>query len=106
MKLNSDRRRRAKYSCVVADLGLAEKIPTTPEDEARLTMVGTPYIMAPEVLLGKPYNEKVSVFCHGLCLKLAISNLTCYMQNIIRLCAGSLKVLNHRFESRIKRVLL
>ena len=43
----------------MADLGLAEKIPTTPEDMARLSMVGTPYIMAPEVLHGKPYNETV-----------------------------------------------
>jgi len=50
---------KKKYTCIVADLGLAEKIPTTTEEMARLSMVGTPYIMAPEVLRGKPYNEKV-----------------------------------------------
>ena len=61
MRVANDATGAKSYSCVVADLGLAEKIPTTPDDEARLAVVGTPYIMAPEVLTGKPYNEKVSV---------------------------------------------
>uniref|UniRef100_A0A286XCV8 Testis associated actin remodelling kinase 2 n=1 Tax=Cavia porcellus TaxID=10141 RepID=A0A286XCV8_CAVPO len=39
------------YSAVVADFGLAEKIPD-------MAVVGSPFWMAPEVLRDEPYNEK------------------------------------------------
>ncbi|XP_016316116.1 dual specificity testis-specific protein kinase 1-like [Sinocyclocheilus anshuiensis] len=57
-------------SAVVGDFGLAEKIPDH-SDEAeklKLAVVGSPYWMAPEVLRGERYNEKVDVFAYGIIL--------------------------------------
>ncbi|KAG7497768.1 dual specificity testis-specific protein kinase 1 [Solea senegalensis] len=57
-------------SAVVGDFGLAEKIPDYSEDEDQepLAIVGSPYWMAPEVLRGEVYNEKVDVFAYGIIL--------------------------------------
>uniref|UniRef100_A0A3Q2PAZ6 dual-specificity kinase n=1 Tax=Fundulus heteroclitus TaxID=8078 RepID=A0A3Q2PAZ6_FUNHE len=57
-------------SAVVGDFGLAEKIPDYSEEETqeRLAVVGSPYWMAPEVLRGEVYNEKVDVFAYGIIL--------------------------------------
>uniref|UniRef100_A0A3B5QLI4 dual-specificity kinase n=1 Tax=Xiphophorus maculatus TaxID=8083 RepID=A0A3B5QLI4_XIPMA len=57
-------------SAVVGDFGLAEKIPDYSEEEVqeRLAVVGSPYWMAPEVLRGEVYNEKVDVFAYGIIL--------------------------------------
>lgn len=57
-------------SGVVGDFGLAEKIPDCSEDEDQepLAVVGSPYWMAPEVLRGEVYNEKVDVFAYGIIL--------------------------------------
>uniref|UniRef100_A0A8C2YNA4 dual-specificity kinase n=1 Tax=Chinchilla lanigera TaxID=34839 RepID=A0A8C2YNA4_CHILA len=49
------------YSAVVADFGLAEKIPD-------VAVVGSPFWMAPEVLRDEPYNEKADVFSYGIIL--------------------------------------
>lgn len=59
---------KKKYTAVVADLGLAEKIPSGPKEEAKLKLVGTPYCMAPEVLRDKPYNELVKIIIYLLWL--------------------------------------
>ncbi|KAK5858668.1 hypothetical protein PBY51_002789 [Eleginops maclovinus] len=57
-------------SSVVGDFGLAEKIPdySEEEDQEPLAVVGSPYWMAPEVLRGEVYNEKVDVFAYGIIL--------------------------------------
>ncbi|KAM8899140.1 dual specificity testis-specific protein kinase 2 isoform 2-T2 [Spinachia spinachia] len=57
-------------SAIVGDLGLAEKIPdySDGEDQEPLAVVGSPYWMAPEVLRGELYNEKVDVFAYGIIL--------------------------------------
>ncbi|XP_068444336.1 dual specificity testis-specific protein kinase 2 [Clinocottus analis] len=57
-------------SAVVGDLGLAEKIPdySEEEDQEPLAVVGSPYWMAPEVLRGEVYDEKVDVFAYGIIL--------------------------------------
>ncbi|XP_040037483.2 dual specificity testis-specific protein kinase 2 isoform X2 [Gasterosteus aculeatus] len=57
-------------SAIVGDLGLAEKIPdySEEEDQEPLAVVGSPYWMAPEVLRGELYNEKVDVFAYGIIL--------------------------------------
>ncbi|XP_041417376.1 dual specificity testis-specific protein kinase 2 isoform X2 [Xenopus laevis] len=56
------------YSAVVADFGLAEKIPDNSEGSEKLAVVGSPYWMAPEVLRDEPYNEKADVFSYGIIL--------------------------------------
>ncbi|KAM4049609.1 dual specificity testis-specific protein kinase 2-like isoform 1-T5 [Anomaloglossus baeobatrachus] len=55
------------YTAVVADFGLAEKIPDRSQTEP-LSVVGSPYWMAPEVLRGNVYNEKADVFAFGIIL--------------------------------------
>ncbi|XP_029931488.1 dual specificity testis-specific protein kinase 2 isoform X2 [Myripristis murdjan] len=57
-------------TAVVGDFGLAEKIPeySESEDQEPLAVVGSPYWMAPEVLRGEVYNEKVDVFAYGIIL--------------------------------------
>ncbi|XP_017288680.1 dual specificity testis-specific protein kinase 1 [Kryptolebias marmoratus] len=59
-----------RCSAVVGDFGLAEKIPDYSEEEVQepLAVVGSPYWMAPEVLRGEVYNEKVDVFAYGIIL--------------------------------------
>uniref|UniRef100_A0A672FQ43 dual-specificity kinase n=1 Tax=Salarias fasciatus TaxID=181472 RepID=A0A672FQ43_SALFA len=54
------------YSAVVGDFGLAEKIPDYRSEP--LAVVGSPYWMAPEVLRGELYDEKVDVFAFGIIL--------------------------------------
>ncbi|XP_077084273.1 dual specificity testis-specific protein kinase 2 [Siphateles boraxobius] len=57
-------------SAVVGDFGLAEKIPDHSDEAGKesLSVVGSPYWMAPEVLRGEHYNEKVDVFAYGIIL--------------------------------------
>ncbi|XP_056389075.1 dual specificity testis-specific protein kinase 2 [Hyla sarda] len=56
------------YAAVVADFGLAEKIPDCSVGREKLAVVGSPYWMAPEVLRDEPYNEKADVFSYGIIL--------------------------------------
>lgn len=56
------------YSAVVADFGLAEKIPDASIGREKLAVVGSPFWMAPEVLRDEPYNEKADVFSYGIIL--------------------------------------
>ena len=48
------------YQAIVADFGLATKIPTCEAERKELQTVGTPYVIAPEVLREKPYDQRVS----------------------------------------------
>ncbi|KAM9398791.1 dual specificity testis-specific protein kinase 2 isoform 3-T4 [Salvelinus alpinus] len=58
------------FTAVVGDFGLAEKIPDYSDgaDQQPLAVVGSPYWMAPEVLRGEVYDEKVDVFAYGIIL--------------------------------------
>ncbi|XP_037621800.1 dual specificity testis-specific protein kinase 2-like [Sebastes umbrosus] len=59
------------FTAVVGDFGLAEKIPDYSDDiggKQPLAIVGSPYWMAPEVLRGELYDEKVDVFAYGIIL--------------------------------------
>ncbi|XP_068448023.1 dual specificity testis-specific protein kinase 2-like [Clinocottus analis] len=58
------------FTAVVGDFGLAEKIPDYSGGVGKqpLAIVGSPYWMAPEVLRGELYNEKVDVFAYGIIL--------------------------------------
>ena len=42
----------------------------------RMTVVGTPYWMAPEMLRGEVYDEKVDIFSYGIVL-CEVSRLVC-----------------------------
>uniref|UniRef100_A0A3B5A7M0 dual-specificity kinase n=1 Tax=Stegastes partitus TaxID=144197 RepID=A0A3B5A7M0_9TELE len=55
------------FTAVVGDFGLAEKIPNY-RSKQPLAIVGSPYWMAPEVLRGELYDEKVDVFAYGIIL--------------------------------------
>ncbi|TRY87651.1 hypothetical protein DNTS_013606 [Danionella cerebrum] len=57
-------------TAVVGDFGLAEKIPDHSDEVEKesLAVVGSPYWMAPEVLRGEHYDEKVDVFAYGIIL--------------------------------------
>lgn len=56
------------YTAVVGDFGLAEKIPNKLAEGEKLSVVGSPFWMAPEVLRDEPYNEKADVFSYGIIL--------------------------------------
>uniref|UniRef100_A0A6I8P5Y3 dual-specificity kinase n=1 Tax=Ornithorhynchus anatinus TaxID=9258 RepID=A0A6I8P5Y3_ORNAN len=56
------------YSAIVGDFGLAEKIPDYSKGSEKLSVVGSPFWMAPEVLRDEPYNEKADVFSYGIIL--------------------------------------
>ncbi|XP_051553002.1 dual specificity testis-specific protein kinase 2-like isoform X2 [Myxocyprinus asiaticus] len=56
------------YTAVVGDFGLAEKIPSHDYEGEKLSVVGSPFWMAPEVLRDEPYNEKADVFSYGIIL--------------------------------------
>ncbi|KAK7489083.1 hypothetical protein BaRGS_00019744 [Batillaria attramentaria] len=53
------------YNAVIADFGLATKIPD-PLSREKLPTVGSPYWMAPEVLTGQFYNERADLFSLGI----------------------------------------
>lgn len=55
-----------ELQAVVADFGLAAKIPDPLYKTEKLSTVGSPYWMAPEVLNGEWYNEQADVFSYGI----------------------------------------
>jgi LIM domain kinase 1 len=67
---------REDGSVVVADFGLARIISSNKrysngkrrDRRKRYTVVGNPYWMAPEMMKGKKYDEKVDIFSYGIIL--------------------------------------
>lgn len=55
-----------KMMAVIADFGLAAAIPK--DESVRLHQVGSPYWMAPEVIRGDWYDQRVDVFSFGICV--------------------------------------
>ncbi|XP_072840720.2 dual specificity testis-specific protein kinase 1 isoform X2 [Pogona vitticeps] len=55
---------------VVTDFGLAKEVtePSTKDPERKLSLVGSAFWMAPEMLRGEPYDRKVDVFSFGIVL--------------------------------------
>ncbi|KAK3089487.1 hypothetical protein FSP39_003991 [Pinctada imbricata] len=56
------------YTAVVSDFGLAAKIPDPLDKSKKLSPVGSPYWMAPEILTGNWYCETADVFSYGIIL--------------------------------------
>ncbi|XP_052777388.1 dual specificity testis-specific protein kinase 2-like isoform X2 [Mya arenaria] len=59
------RKEQETYTAVVGDFGLSAKIPD-PLQKKQLSTVGSPFWMAPEVILGQSYNELADVFSYGV----------------------------------------
>ncbi|XP_064392654.1 LIM domain kinase 1-like [Halichondria panicea] len=86
---------RKDMSAVVADFGLARVFrdnddidsSRSPEHtkKRRMTVVGTPYWMAPEMLRGELYNEKVDIFSFGIVLCEIITRLQADPEELPRL---------------------
>ncbi|XP_068856108.1 serine/threonine-protein kinase PAK 3-like [Aphelocoma coerulescens] len=55
---------RTDGSVKLADFGLSAQL--TPEQNLRSSVVGTPWWMAPEVVLGQPYGPKVDIWSLGI----------------------------------------
>lgn len=77
---------RKDMTALVADFGLARtfrdeddidssRSPDTTKTKKRMTVVGTPYWMAPEMLRGESYDEKVDLFSFGIVLCEIITRL-------------------------------
>ncbi len=68
---------KGRLKAVVADFGLAAKIPTRANklENIRLPQVGSPYWMSPECLRGKYYDEKADIFSYGNIVKALGLNL-------------------------------
>lgn len=54
------------YTAVVGDFGLSAKIPDPLGNKHLQSTVGSPFWMAPEVIIGIHYNEKADVFSYGV----------------------------------------
>ena len=61
---------REEICCKVTDFGLSrdKKLAETYQETAMMTGCGSVLWMAPEVLLGHRYNEKIDVFSYAMCL--------------------------------------
>jgi len=56
----------SNWNIKLCDFGFARAIES--REKTRMTMCGSPYFNAPELLLGKAYNEKADVFAFGILL--------------------------------------
>lgn len=52
----------------VSDFGLSRAFPSAPQQVCMTSGAGTYHWMAPEVLSGQSYDEKVDVYSYGICL--------------------------------------
>ncbi|XP_057959685.1 phosphoenolpyruvate carboxylase kinase 1-like [Malania oleifera] len=82
----------------LADFGSAELFR---EGELMSGIVGTPYYVAPEVLLGRDYSEKVDVWSVGVILYIMLSGLPPFYGDSVPEIFEAVLRANLRFPSRL-----
>lgn len=84
----------------LADFGSAEWFA---EGRSMTGVVGTPYYVAPEVLLGREYNEKVDVWSSGVILYIMLAGIPPFYGESAGEIFEAVVRANLRFPSRVFR---
>lgn len=70
----------SEFNVKMCDFGFARAVENDQASRQRtMTMLGTPYYSAPEILLGKPYDFKADVFSFGVLVLEIITRRTVSM---------------------------
>ncbi|XP_002739512.1 dual specificity testis-specific protein kinase 2-like [Saccoglossus kowalevskii] len=90
-----------RRECVVADFGLSRRVVSTGSDvekdtPRKMSLVGSPYWMAPEMLRGENYNKKVDVFSFGITLCEIIARIEADPDELLRTQSFGLDVKHFR----------
>ncbi|XP_057550126.1 phosphoenolpyruvate carboxylase kinase 1-like [Amaranthus tricolor] len=94
-----DSRNRVK----LCDFGSAELFGGVEGRELMNGIVGTPYYVAPEVLAGREYNEKIDVWSAGVILYIMLGGVPPFYGETVEETFGAVLRANLRFPTKIFR---